>query len=212
VEYIEVRLLDLNPFEVLGIGASTLRFLDVFLLHCLLAESPPDSPAEIEEMAHNQHLTAARGREPGLCLQRAGQSVPLVQWGLELLEPLHDIAQRLDDCHGGDAHQQAVTQARQALQAPDKLPSAQVLQAVRGQYGDSFLAFARTQSQHNHATLLALPWSDGQQTRFEALSTQSVADQRAIEAADTMPFEIYRQEYTSPHRLGRPRAKSAHRE
>ena len=28
---------------------------------------------------------------------------------------------------------------------------------------------------------------------------------QAIEAADTMPFEIYRQEYTSPARLGRPR-------
>jgi glutamate--cysteine ligase len=28
-------------------------------------------------------------------------------------------------------------------------------------------------------------------------------DQRAIEAADTMPFEIYRQEYVSERRLGR---------
>jgi glutamate--cysteine ligase len=35
-----------------------------------------------------------------------------------------------------------------------------------------------------------------------------VADQRAIEAADTMPFEIYRQEYTSPTRLGRPRQQA----
>eukprot|EP01136_Pigoraptor_vietnamica_P040498 Opistho-1_new@12471 len=41
VEYIEVRLMDLNPFEPIGIGASTLRFLDVFLLHCLLTDSPP---------------------------------------------------------------------------------------------------------------------------------------------------------------------------
>ncbi len=64
VEYIEVRLMDLNPFEPIGIGATTLRFLDVFLLHCLLADSPPDTPAEIRELGENQHLTAARGREP----------------------------------------------------------------------------------------------------------------------------------------------------
>jgi glutamate--cysteine ligase len=36
------------------------------------------------------------------------------------------------------------------------------------------------------------------------MALQSLEDQRAIEAADTMPFEIYRQEYTSPTRLGRP--------
>ncbi|MFN3495523.1 MAG: glutamate--cysteine ligase, partial [Hydrogenophaga sp.] len=44
VEYIEVRLMDLDPFETLGIAAPTMRFLDVFLLHCLLSNSPPDTP------------------------------------------------------------------------------------------------------------------------------------------------------------------------
>jgi glutamate--cysteine ligase len=39
------------------------------------------------------------------------------------------------------------------------------------------------------------------------MAAKSVEDQRAIEAADTMPFEIYRQEYTSPNRLGRPQVQ-----
>jgi glutamate--cysteine ligase len=50
--------------------------------------------------------------------------------------------------------------------------------------------------------LLALPWTGEAQSRFEAMSAQSVDDQKAIEAADTMPFEIYRQEYLSTRRLG----------
>jgi glutamate--cysteine ligase len=208
VEYIEVRLMDLNPFEVIGIGASTLRFLDVFLLHCLLTDSPPDTPEEIHELAYNQHLTAARGREPGLCLQRQGQSVPLVQWGQELLEQLRPIARTLDATHGGTDHADAVAQALASLNAPDTLPSARVLSAVREAHGDSFVAFARAQSLKNHAELLAMPWSAKQQARFEAMAAQSVADQRAIEAADTMLFEIYRQEYTSPARLGRPRPEA----
>lgn len=208
VEYIEVRLMDLNPFEVMGIDASTLRFLDVFLLHCLLADSPPDTPAEIHELAHNQHLTAARGREPGLCLQRQGRSVPLLQWGQELLQQLQPIAHQLDAAHGGTDHATAVAQALAALQAPDTLPSARVLSAVRAEHGDSFVAFARAQSLKNHAELLTMPWSTKQQARFEAMAAQSVADQRAIEAADTMPFEIYRQEYTAPTRLGRPRPQA----
>ncbi|HSU43521.1 MAG TPA: glutamate--cysteine ligase, partial [Casimicrobiaceae bacterium] len=60
VEYIEVRSLDVEPFSPVGIDALTMRFLDVFLLHCLLADSPPDTPAEIARIARNQFRVAER--------------------------------------------------------------------------------------------------------------------------------------------------------
>src|SRR5712692_11763523 len=47
VEYVEVRAMDLDPFSPIGIRSETIRFLDIFLLHCLLADSPPDTPPEI---------------------------------------------------------------------------------------------------------------------------------------------------------------------
>jgi glutamate--cysteine ligase len=202
VEYVEVRLLDLNPFEPVGIAASTLRFLDVFLMHCMLSESPPDTPDEIHELALNQHLTAARGREPGLHLMRQGQSVSLLKWGAEIIEELIPIAHALDAAHGGHAHTEAVAHARAALEAPDTLPSARVLAAMRNDHEDSFVSFVRTQSLQTQAHLLSLPWSAEQQARYEAMAVKSVQAQAAIEAADTMPFEIYREEYTSPGRLG----------
>ncbi|MDH4191927.1 MAG: glutamate--cysteine ligase, partial [Betaproteobacteria bacterium] len=64
VEYVEVRCMDLDPFIPIGIAAVTMRFLDVFLLHCLLCNSPPETPQEIAAIARNQHRVAARGREP----------------------------------------------------------------------------------------------------------------------------------------------------
>ena len=204
VEYIEVRLMDLNPFERIGIDADTLRFLDVFLLHCLLSDSPPDTPQEIRELAQNQHLTAARGREPGLTLSRRGQPVSLVGWGLELLDELMPLAVAMDGLLDSEHHARVIAQARDRLQAPDTLPSARVLAAVRRDHADSFVAFARAQSQRIRDELLALPWSAAQQARFEAMSAASVAEQQRIEAADTMPFEIYRQEYVSAARLGKP--------
>ena len=208
VEYIEVRLMDLNPFEPIGIGAATLRFLDVFLLHCLLTDSPPDTPAEIRELAHNQHLTAARGREPGLNLMRNGESVPLVQWGMDIIDQLGPIAAKLDEAQGSNEHAMAVALARAHLQDPDKLPSARVLHAMHKHHGDSFVAFARAQSRVTHQHLAGLPWASKQQARFEAMAAKSVEDQRAIEAADSMPFEIYRQEYVSAARLGRPQVQA----
>ena len=88
VEYVEVRLMDLNPFLPVGIDEQTMRFLDVFLLHCLLSDSPPDSPAEIEALKRNQHLVAERGREPGLKLACGGMEVALTDWAAQVMGEL----------------------------------------------------------------------------------------------------------------------------
>ena len=118
VEYIEVRLMDLDPFVPVGITAQTMRFLDVFLLHCLLADSPPDSPQEIAAVARNQHRTAARGREPGLMLERDGHDMALSVWGSEVLAECAPIAAALDVAHGGNQHREALAAAAAALDNP----------------------------------------------------------------------------------------------
>ncbi|MGK6307563.1 glutamate--cysteine ligase [Variovorax sp. DT-64] len=202
VEYVEVRLMDLDPFEPLGINASTMRFLDVFLLHCLLADSPSDTREEIAELAHNQHLTAARGREPGLKLLRGGREVGLTEWGAELLEACRPIAAALDAAHGGNHHAEAVRAAEKALADPSLLPSARVLEAMARSHGNSFVDFVRSRSDETRAGLLALPFSAEQQARFERATQESIEAQKQIEASDTMPFEIYREQYVSPARLG----------
>lgn len=186
-----------------------MRFLDVFLLQCLLSDSPADTPQEIAELAHNQHLTAARGREPGLQLLRGGREVGLADWGIELVEQCRPIAAALDAASGGTQHADAVRAALAALQNPGSLPSARVLTAVEEQHGNSFIGFVRAQAEQTRATLLALPFSAEQQAEFERMTEESIQEQKRIEAADTLPFEIYREQYVSPARLGIGRGRVA---
>jgi glutamate--cysteine ligase len=202
VEYVEVRLLDLDPFVPIGIKPQTLRFLDVFLLQCLLADSPSDTPAEIAQIGRNQHRTAARGREPGLRLERGAGEVPLVEWAGELLDACELTAAALDVVHGTSDHADAVRSARAMLHDPAMLPSARVLDMMDREHGNSFIDFTRAQSLQTRAKLLGLPFSAAQQARFDQLAQQSLQEQRDIEARDTMPFEQYRQQYISPERLG----------
>jgi glutamate--cysteine ligase len=77
-----------------------------------------------------------------------------------------------------------------------------VLAAMAQDFDNSFVQFVRAQSEKTRDVLQALPWTAAQQSHFELLSRESVAAQKKIEAADTMPFEIYRQQYVSPERLG----------
>ena len=210
VEYIEVRLMDLDPFEPVGINVQTMRFIDVFLLHCLLSDSPPDTPAEIAELKHNQHHTAARGREPGLTLRRAGGEVSLVEWGAEVVSQCAPIAAALDAAHGGNHYGEALAAARLGLLDSGTLPSARVLADMQQDFENSFVRFARAQSLKTQATLQSLPLSDGQLRRMEALSRESVDAQKKIEASDSLPFEQYRQQYVSEQRLGMPHPVAAH--
>jgi glutamate--cysteine ligase len=206
VEYVEVRLMDLDPFEPVGIGARTMRFLDAFLLHCLLAESPPDTPAEIAAVARNHERVASRGREPGLTLDRDGRKIALSEWGERLLAECAPIAMALDAAFGGAAYRDALAWAVAALGDSSLTPSAHVLAEMARNHGDSYTRFALAHSliHRGHLHGLAFPRED--EARFARLAGESVARQRSIEAADSMPFEAYRQKYLSPERL-EPRAQ-----
>ncbi len=201
VEYIEVRLMDLDPFEPVGINAQTMRFIDVFLLHCLLSDSPSDTPAEIAEIKYNQHQTAARGREPGVQLQRSGGEVALVAWGAEILAGCAPIAAALDAEHGGTQYRDALAAASIGLADADTLPSARVLAAMAKDFDNSFVQFIKAQSLKTQAALQSLPLTDEQLARSLDMSRQSVEAQKAIESGDSMLFEDYRQQYVSPEHL-----------
>jgi len=201
VEYVEVRLMDLDPFEPAGIAAPTMRMLDIFLLHCLLADSPPDTPAEIHEMRHNQHVAAQHGRAPGAQLLRGGRSVALRTWAQEILEQCQPCAQALDAAHASEDWRAALQEARQRLAHSEQTPSARVLHALRAEHGNDFFRFAHHQSQRAASALLALPWSDAQQQRFARIAHESLQAQQTLEAADSTDFEAWRVRYMDAHKL-----------
>lgn len=203
VEYVEVRCMDLDPFEPVGISADTARFLDVFLLHCLCADSPPDHPEEIAALGRNQHRTAAQGREPGLALEHGGHTVALTDWAAEVLAGCALVAAHLDAALGDDAapHQQAVARAAARLAQPDSLPSARVLAQMQQHHAGEHIGFVRQQAEATRAFFLRQPLSTAQAERWQQLAAQSWAEQQRLEAADTLSFEDFLRHYLSVQEL-----------
>ena len=207
VEYVEVRLMDLDPFAPVGITPPVCRFLDVFLLHCLLSDSPPDTPDEIALNGRNQEKVAARGREPGLRLERGSQQVALDEWGGQLIAECAPLAAELDAAFGGSAWRDAHAAAAAALADPALTPSARVLAAMAASHSNSYTGFALAQSRAHRDTIAALPLSDELAQRYDAMAKESLARQQQMEAADTLPFEEWRRRYLSVKKL-RPRGKN----
>lgn len=202
VQYVEVRAMDLDPFCAIGIAPQTVRVLDLFLLHCLLRDSPPDTPDEIAAIGRNKHRVAARGREPGLQLDRGDGEVDLREWTAQILGECQPIAAAIDAAHGTGDYREALAATVDMVGNPDRLPSARVLAEMRERHDGSYFRFARERSREHRSALLSRPLEPDLDARFRAMALESIEAQRNIEAADDLSFETYRQRYLSRDSLG----------
>jgi glutamate--cysteine ligase len=202
VEYVEVRCMDLDPFSPIGISDQTARFLDVFLLHCLLKDSPDDNSEEVVANARNQHSVAERGREPDLRLIRGADHPRLVDWGSEIVRECLAIAGALDEANNSRAYSMALENAAAALHDPARTLSAQMLGEMHADHGDSYFNFVMARSRLYRQQLLEQPLPDILAARFSRMASDSLTRQRDIEATDTMPFELFRRQYTSQDMTG----------
>ena len=190
VQYVEVRCMDIDPFESSGIGLETSRFLDLFLHHCALAPSPATNEEEGSENCGNFARAVKEGRRPGLCLQRQGKAVELRAWGLELLDQMAPVARLLDQQRGDNAHAKAMATQQKRLHDPDLTPSAKVLQGIR-QCGGSFQAFGLQQSRNHSAAWRERALATQETAQFEAMAQAALHEQRQMETSQSGSFDEF---------------------
>ncbi len=190
VQYIEVRCMDVDPFEPVGISLETGRFLDAFLLFCALDDSPAIDARHSAAYTENFARTVKEGRRPGLTLRNGETDVTLQAWGQELLQKIAPVAALLDARNGGTAHGDSLAAQAAKLLDPDLTPSARVLAELRTN-GGSFGAFGMRQSERHAAYFRAHPPTDAEQTMFAELAAASLAEQRAIEQTPAGSFDDY---------------------
>ena len=194
VEYVEVRCLDLNPFLHVGIDVPQMRFLDTFLLFCLLADSPADSRHESEVMGENQLRVVERGREPGLELAQDGRTRTREDWSREILDRCRPLAELLDHAHGTTDYVHAWEEQRQKAEQPELTPSARMLEIMSGQ-GIPFFRFAMNQSIAHKGYFDEHPLLPARLAEYEAQARESVAEQARLEAAETESFDEFLERY-----------------
>lgn len=194
VEYIEVRALDVNPYLPLGIDAQQMRFLDCFLLYCLLQTSPACDDRDARLFDENLRRVVNRGREPGLPLLRADGECALSEWGLALIEDIEQIASLMDRAHGGERYQQACAAQRAKLNDSSLTPSAQILNAMQ-QQRQSFFEFARQQAGQFREQFRARPLAECRLHYFQELAKETKAQQLALERSPQADFDDYLADY-----------------
>jgi glutamate--cysteine ligase len=195
VEYVEIRSLDISVFDPAGINQNTMRFMEAFLLYCLLEDSPPLDEAGLEEVAANHTLTARRGRDPALRLRRAGAEVSLKDWAAEIFDGVRAVAELIDAAQGGRDYTQAVEHQARKLADPGATPSARLLAALAETPGGFFELGLAAARDHRDYFLSLAPMNPERQAELEEEARDSVRRQRAIEASDHLTFDEYLRRY-----------------
>jgi glutamate--cysteine ligase len=193
VEYVEVRTLDLNVADPVGVNQAQMRFLEALLIRCLLAESPPISAAEQEEIDARDIQVAREGRRPGLRIRMNGDLVGLREAGLELLRDVAITAALLE--RGSSDYADAVEAARTALEDPGRTPSAKLIAELRSGRV-TFFEYVLELARGHREYFLSLPLDPAKERMLAAVAVRSVADAEALEAQDDVPFEEYLRRYS----------------
>ena len=195
IEYVEVRSIDLGLFDPVGISQNAMRFMEAFLVYCLLSDSPLFDDAGWARAMTNHSNVAKRGRDPDFRLQRASSDVALREWATEILDGVGAVAELIDAGGARDDYRQAVEAQMELVREPDRTPSARILQGLREE-DVGFFRFALQCAQRNKDYFAALvPLSEERLGAFEREATESIDRQKQIEAADEMSFDEYLAKY-----------------
>ena len=219
VEYVELRSLDVDPFEPCGIGPVTMRFLTALVVYCLLDDNLGMSALEQAAADYNMQRVAHCGRDPKVTLQRGrgpdweaaflpvmndegsleeafgrdGETVSLREWTEDLLEDIRPVCELLDEAHGQTLFQQAWQEQKGKVLDAEQTPSGCMVAQMR-ESGDAYVEWVLKQSQKHQEHFRKQPLDDELRTRFDQVAEQSRSRQQAIEEAERenpMPFEDY---------------------
>ncbi|WP_168415941.1 glutamate--cysteine ligase [Erwinia amylovora] len=192
IEYIEVRSLDINPFSPTGVDADQVRFLDLFLIWCTLADAPEMNSAELACTRKNWDLVITEGRKPGLTLGMGCSETQyaLVDLGKMLFNDLRRIAETLDSQGDNQLYQQVCDRLIASFDDPDLTCSARFLQMLKE---NGIEATGLALAGQYRAQLCAEPLEVLTGQRFSDEARRSRFSQQETEESDTLSFEAFLQ-------------------
>ena len=194
VEYIEVRCIDLNPYEPLGITDTQIRLMDAFLLFCILHPSPETHEKEFYQGQENQRRIVNQGREPGLLLARGDSEIAMKDWALEILDACVQTAALLDKSSATASYQAAVAEQIAKTHHPELTPAAKILRDMQ-QQKKSFYQFSLDLAKKHADYFLQQPLTDDVSQVYKKMAEESLAEQVALEQNQPVSFDEYLQNY-----------------
>ncbi len=196
VEYLEVRCLDLDPFDPIGLPLAQAKFIDLFLIFCLLSPSSPLTKSELEIITNNKNITVLNGRSPNVKLQKNGEFISLTTWATELLENLEPIAQTFDEVLGGEDYRQTIVDQRAKVMDSNLTPSGRILLELL-ENKEPFFKFAMQRAEQTKQALTSESLTEVAIEHYQKMAEESIESQKTNERQDDVSLDQFLEVYFS---------------
>ncbi len=195
VEYVEIRSLDLNVFDPVGISQETMRFVETFLIFCLLEDSPLIDKSTSKESMENHTNTANYGRKPNFSLTLEKKEITLKDWALDLMKGILQVAYSIDQEKNCSGYVRAVEAQIELIKDPERTPSARLLSELNDS-GLSFSEYGLMLSKERKDYFSSLmPLDASKNNLFRTEASASLQRQSHMESSDELSFDEYLENY-----------------
>ena len=179
VNYIEVRTIDINPFEPLGICKHQIDFMEVFIYYLLLKDSRQENDHTRECARDNLMRVTIEGRKENLNLRCPQKDVYRLDKACRfIIKDLSEVAKILDQSRNCQDFTIAVNEIQKRLDNPSLLPSARVMKALKQ---STYIDYFKGLSEHHKTKILAISPDQKLQQSFEKEAIESLQAQTEIE-------------------------------
>lgn len=193
VGYVELRAVDVNPYNPIGIDENTAAFLEVLALHCLVQDSPDLLDPEQEQIERNQAEVVNRGRAPNATIVDAAGKHPIEDWARAQVMKMQPWADLLDISYNTKMYSAALAVMLGRIDEVDETLSAQVIVDTL-EHGGTW-SFGSVMALQHAATYEQHKLSPDTLAYFDGLAGQSLQQQQQLEQDTSISFEQYLANY-----------------
>lgn len=191
VEYIEVRVLDVDPFATNGISKTTALFIEAMLMTSLEEKSRRHSKETIRQAKQNLTAVAIEGRNPDLKLFRLSDSdeILLRDYALLLFDKIENTAKKMPQ-----EYLEAVQAEKQKVLDVSKTPSARIVDIAKQK---GYKNFALEISKNVSKEFRNLKISEEVKSKLKEQVDKSVVVEKELVESDKISLDEYINRYYS---------------
>ncbi|MED7789348.1 glutamate--cysteine ligase [Francisella sp. 19X1-34] len=190
VEYIEVRVLDVDPFATNGISKNTALFIEAMLMTCFEEKNIRYDKSSIKQAKRNLTAVAIEGRNPKLKLCKISSDndeILLKDYALELFEKIESTAKKMSQ-----EYLDVVQIEKQKVLDVSKTPSAKIIDIAKEK---GYKNFVLETSKNVSKEFRNFKLSEKMKSKLEEQVRKSVVAEKELVESDNISLDEYVNRY-----------------
>ncbi|MED7820300.1 MULTISPECIES: glutamate--cysteine ligase [unclassified Francisella] len=189
VQYIEVRVLDVDPFATNGISKTTALFIEAMLMTCLEEKARKYNKDSIKRAKQNLTAVAVEGRNPELKLYKldSKDEILLKEYALELFDKIENTAKKMPQ-----EYLDAVQTEKQKVLDISKTPSAIIVNTAKQK---GYKNFALEVSKNVSEEFRKIKISKEVELKLKEQVIKSIAAEKELVVNDKISLDEYINRY-----------------